>query len=268
MTAPLVSVVIPAFEARPWVEDTIDSVLAQTHPRVEIIVVDDGSTDGTGTFVRERYGADVACIRQENAGLAAARNAGLEVASGRYVQFLDADDLLLPQKIARHVEILEENPGADVVYCDFEYVNADGSHAAHELRPFFRAGRILRPLLRRNFIVAHAPLSRLSALREVGGFDEHLRACEDYDLWLRLAADGRTFLFDDEVRVLYRRRSDSMSAHHVRQAASTAQVLRRAMRRPLPLPADRLVLLRHLAGVSLHHAFIATRDRAARWIRS
>lgn len=252
---PLVSIVIPAFNAAAWVRETLDSALAQTHPRCEIIVVDDGSTDDTATIVQSEYGARVRLARQQNRGLSAARNAGLEAARGSYVQFLDADDLLFPSKIERQLEVLEQRPYYTAVYSDLEYVE-DGLRRAAGLRQWFASGHILRPLLRRNFIVAHAPLLRTDAVRSVGGFDTSLSACEDYDLWLRLSAAGHSFYCLDEVLLLYRRVPGSMSSDAARQAAATARVLRRVPRYARLAAAERAAWLRHLLGVECNRVLL------------
>jgi glycosyltransferase involved in cell wall biosynthesis len=247
---PLVSVVIPAFNARHWISNAIDSVLTQTHQPVETIVVDDGSTDDTAAFVTSRY-ADILLIRQPNRGLSAARNAGLAAARGEFVQFLDADDVLLPAKLERQLALLQPRPELAGVYCDFEYLECDGRRAGSGFAEV-PAGGVLRSLLRRNFIVAHAPLLRTEVVRAHGGFDEGLSACEDYDLWLRLAAAGREFHGTDDVLVLYRRTPGSMSGDVRRQAQQTLKVLRRVPEYARLGPVERLLLARHMAGLMVH----------------
>ena len=106
---PLVSVVIPAYNCERYLGRAIRSVLAQTYPRIECIVVDDGSTDGTAEVI-DRFGSAVRAIRQENGGAAAARNAGIRTATGRYIAFLDADDYWLRNKLELQIHILEKNP--------------------------------------------------------------------------------------------------------------------------------------------------------------
>jgi glycosyltransferase involved in cell wall biosynthesis len=106
---------------RKFIAEAIESVLNQTFPAHEIIVVDDGSTDGTGEFVEKRFGNKVRLIRQENKGMGAARNAGIKVATGNIFQFLDADDLLLPNKFEVQLDFWRRNPEFDIVYCDHCY---------------------------------------------------------------------------------------------------------------------------------------------------
>jgi glycosyltransferase involved in cell wall biosynthesis len=117
MTPPLVSVIIPAYNAGPYIAETLDSVLRQTHPHREIIVVDDGSTDDT-LHRLEPYRAAIRYIRQANLGVGAARNAGLRVASGDYIAFLDADDLWRPEKLALQLNVATRHPQSGLIACD------------------------------------------------------------------------------------------------------------------------------------------------------
>lgn len=168
----------------------IDSVLAQTHPVEEIIVIDDGSTDGTCEYLAHRYGERITCVRQDNAGVSAARNRGLAMARGRYLALLDSDDEWLPEKTARQVRYLQDNPGIGMVLCNVLRVNADGSL----IDVFDRRGQIPvdGPALPQVLCdPALAPLSvmmRREVYETVGGFDEGLRTAEDLDFHLRVAA--------------------------------------------------------------------------------
>lgn len=229
MTTAAVSVIIPAYNARPWISDAIESALRQTHPPEEIIIVDDGSEDGTHGLVRARFGEDVRVLRQENRGLAAARNAGLAAARGELIQFLDADDLLLPSKLEKQVAVLGRDDLLDVVHSDFAFF-ADGHPgepwpSGHEPPP--ADSEPLLELIRGNTIAVHAALTRRVRIQEVGGFDESLGACEDLDLWLRMAAAGCRFHYMPDVLALYRVRPGSMSGDAVRQAEWTIEVLTR-----------------------------------------
>ena len=130
---PLVTVIIGAYNAARYLGEAIDSVLAQTHPRFELIVVDDGSTDATGD-VAEAYGPPVRCIRQKNGGMAAARNRAVPEAGGDYLAFLDADDRFPPDKLRSQLEVFEAQPELDVVYGHVtEFVSPDIDQAARAL---------------------------------------------------------------------------------------------------------------------------------------
>jgi glycosyltransferase involved in cell wall biosynthesis len=130
---PLVSVIIGAYNAARYLGEAIDSVLAQTHRRLELIVVDDGSTDGTGR-VAEAYGAPVRCIRQENGGMAAARNRAIPEAQGSFLSFLDADDRFPTDKLERQLAVFEAEPELDVVYGHVtEFLSPDLDESARAL---------------------------------------------------------------------------------------------------------------------------------------
>jgi glycosyltransferase involved in cell wall biosynthesis len=131
--APLVSVIIGAYNAAAYLGEAIDSVLAQTHERVELIVVDDGSTDGTGDLAGS-YGDQVHCIRQQNGGMAAARNRGLEDARGDFFAFLDADDRFPPDKLRLQLATFEDDPSLDIVYGHVtEFLSSDLDEASRRL---------------------------------------------------------------------------------------------------------------------------------------
>ena len=225
---PLVSIIIPSYNARPWVCEAVDSVLAQTYPDYEIIVVDDGSTDGSGELLRQRYGKQIRYVYQVNRGLSGARNTGLDHADGAYIQFLDADDLLLPEKLERQVAFLEDHPEIGIVYsgCLCFYESQPEKHFPSPRQSRYCSGHILAQMVEGGFIRPHMPLVRRSCINRVGRFKEYLTSAEDYDFWLRTARAGILFHYlGGEPLVLYRVRSDSMSAARVNHARNTIQVL-------------------------------------------
>lgn len=206
--SPLVSVVIPAYNAAALIGETLDSVLAQTYPNLEVLVVDDGSTDDTPQ-VLDRYADRIRVLRQANAGQAAARNCGAREARGELMAFLDSDDLWDPDKIARQVALLGRFPEALAVYCDHRSIDAKGhllspSAAVVHPRP---SGDILRALLLGPCIITPGlVLLRRAAFDATDGFDESasMRGHEDYALWLRLATRG-PFVYSPDTLVSYRR---------------------------------------------------------------
>jgi len=197
MGQPLISVIIPAYNARTFISAAVESVLAQTHPAVEVIVVDDGSTDRTLDALAAFQGR-IRSLRQPNRGPAAARNAGLALAGGEYVMFLDADDWILPDKLRRQVACLAGSPAVGWVFCDVVYVDRSGRHLFRASERFAYArrarldGDLFSELLPGNFIPVHAPLFRRRCLAEVGLFDEDPRliGVEDWDLLLRLSVSA------------------------------------------------------------------------------
>ncbi|NDJ76702.1 MAG: glycosyltransferase [Chloroflexi bacterium] len=207
--SPLVSIIIPAYNNRRTICDAVDSALAQTHPRCEIVVVDDGSTDGTRELLQERYGDRIQIIHQANAGPAAARNAGLWRAQGDYVNYLDGDDLLASTKIARCLEVIDQQQDSVIVYTGFQFVAADGVTPLPAETPPAPSGDIFCDLLLGSPITIHAPLVPRQALIDVGGMNEDLQQSEDRDLWVRLAQE-HDFLYVDEPLTMYRLHDDAL----------------------------------------------------------
>jgi glycosyltransferase involved in cell wall biosynthesis len=194
----LVSVVIPTYNRRDLLAQTLASVRAQTHPDIEIVVVDDGSTDGTREFLAGEGG--VRCIRQEHAGAQRARNVGVQQSQGDYIQFLDSDDLLTAGKLAAQAEHLAGRPEADAVYGDaVGFVDPDPAAVRFRLSGAPRDKLTLH--LRGHRLLAHISsiLWRRSAVERVGPWDERLSRWQDWDYLLRalvldpnLAYDGGT----------------------------------------------------------------------------
>jgi glycosyltransferase involved in cell wall biosynthesis len=182
---PTVGVVITTFNHARFLADAISSVLSQTRPADEIVVVDDGSTNNPAGVVANFAGVRV--IRQENRGLAAARNTGLRGCTTSHIVFLDADDRLLPEALEKGLTCAGMHPACAFVYGGHRYISEDGrSHGEEHFNEI--EGDAFIALLRGNLIGMHATvLYRCDCLNEVNGFDESLRRCEDYDLYLRFA---------------------------------------------------------------------------------
>jgi glycosyltransferase involved in cell wall biosynthesis len=235
---PLVSVVIPTYNAVAFLVETLDSVLAQTYPNLEIIVVVDGSTDATPLLL-ETYVDRIRVFRQANAGQAAARNHGAREAHGELLAFLDNDDLWDPCKIENQAALLARFPKALAAYCDHRTIDSHGqlvapSAALDYPRP---SGDILRALLLGPCIVTPGlVLMHRQAFEASGGFDEAplMRGHEDYDLWLRLATQG-SFIYSPDTLVSYRRhgqqatRQKHYDMHMARAKLSGLLAIRDAM---------------------------------------
>lgn len=216
--SPLVSVVVPAFNAAKTIIRTLLSVDAQDYGNLEIIVVDDGSTDGTAdiasSFPSDR---ELRVFCQPNGGVASARNRGLREAKGDWVAFLDADDLWHSTKIFKQVTAAHAaGPSTGLVYCFSRAIGADGRIFFSATTPA-RAGEVYAALILNNFLGnGSAPMIRKSALLAAGGFDESLKArgaqgCEDLDAYLKIART-HDFACVDEYLVGYRVSPDSMSS--------------------------------------------------------
>ena len=212
-----ISVIIPAYNAAEYLGEALSSAAAQTLRPFEIIVVDDGSTDKTADILREfitRFPDLLKCISQSNRGPAAARNAGIRLAQGDLIAFLDADDLWDRDKLALQVEALAKSPEAGLVFCDMRHqVAGQQVHASylHE-RGYHHvgAGHIYENLLEENFIFTPTVLVRREVLKRVGHFSENLRITEDYDLWLRIAQE-HSVCFVDRPLVTRRRTADNLT---------------------------------------------------------
>ena len=201
-----VSIIIPTYNARDYVREAVRSALAQTYQNVEIIVVDDGSTDDTKKIL-EPYARDgkINYIYQANQGLAGARNTGVKAARGEYIAFLDSDDLFLPKKVERQVAALESHPDFGVCYSDVNHFTEmpNGRRFYHH-RYTYPSGNIFEPLLHRQFINPLCVMVRREVIKKYGMFDENLRRSEDWELWLRWAHSGVKFYHVDEALAQYR----------------------------------------------------------------
>ena len=196
---PKVSVIIPTFNRNQMLKEAIDTVLSQEYQGVELIVVDDGSTDGTTEYL-ETYGQHLSVIQQQNRGVSAARNAGIAAASGRYIAFLDSDDLWLPQKLRQQVQFFTLHPEALVCQTEEIWVR-NGRRVNPGLRHRKLSGMIFEPSLHLCLVSPSAVMIRRSLFDTVGLFDESLPACEDYDLWLRVSCRYPVFLIDTPLIV-------------------------------------------------------------------
>ncbi len=222
--AALVSVVIPCYNQAHFLAEAVESVIAQTHPHHEVVVVDDGSTDNTRE-VAARY-PGVRCVRQRNAGLAAARNTGIRRSNGDFLVFLDADDRLRPKALQAGLDDLRAHPECAFVSGHYRRVSLDGSPIPTPELPCAGADPY-ETLLRSNYVGMPATaLYRREVFEHVAAFDTSLPACEDYDLNLRIA---RRFPVHCHEHVVadYRRHGSSMSGDLPRMLASAITVMRR-----------------------------------------
>lgn len=203
--APLVSVIIPAFNAGEFVREAIESVLAQTFRDFEIVTVDDGSTDQTPRILQS-YGSSIRRLSQKNRGPASARNHGILASTGRYIAFLDADDLWIPTKLEKQIEAIERNPNWVAVHTDSTDIDSGVASSESRLKRLGTGGdgAVFGELLTENFVHTSSVLVRRTALADSGLFDSSLFGSEDIDLWLRLALLGE-FGCIHEVLAYYRR---------------------------------------------------------------
>lgn len=240
MESPLVSVVVPAFNAERFIARCLDSALNQTAGDLEVIVVDDGSQDRTSEIVRAAMSRDgrVRLLRQDNGGVSCARNLGLSNARGRFIAPLDHDDLWHATKLEKQLACLAEAPtGTGVVYCHYAVI--DGADRVILPRRAYHAptGYVYPQLVIGNIVGnASSPLIDRTLLEAVGGYDEDFRSgCEDLDLYLRLAERSHYALVP-EFLVGYRRSPDSMSMNIPRMERAIDQLTRKTLARHPYLP--------------------------------
>jgi glycosyltransferase involved in cell wall biosynthesis len=209
---PTVSVIIPTHNRSALLRRALESVRAQTRLPDEVIVVDDGSTDDTATWVPGDY-ADVVFLRRKNSGVSAARNAGIAAARGRWIAFLDSDDEWRPRKLERQLRALSASPDTPLCHTDEIWirngrrVNRMHKHAKH-------GGWIYPRCLPLCAISPSSAIVRRDVFDDVGLFDEDLPACEDYDMWLRVCSRYPVLLVDEPLVVKYGGHDDQLSRRY------------------------------------------------------
>lgn len=204
----LVSIIIPAYNAAKYLPESVNSALAQTYSEREIIIVDDGSTDGTSQILGE-YGDSIRVVVQTNQGSAAACNAGVAVAKGEWIAFLDADDVWLPEKLARQIEHCGKTAisHTDSV-CFGEALHFEVRRSSFE-PPY--SGKVLKELMIRNFITKSTVLMRHQVFQDIGGFDPSYIAVEDWPFFLKVCAEHELgYLPEALVRYRVHKKSKSM----------------------------------------------------------
>ena len=226
VNGPVVSVIIPAYNAASFIGDALASIRDQSFRDVEVVVVDDGSTDDTlGAIRRFDRELDLIILTQDNTGPAAARNRGIRRAGGRYCAFLDADDVMLPDRLRAQSAMLDSDPELGLVHTDL--MTFDERGIIHRTRRAFSnpcGGMVLDQLLLNNFITTSTVMAPKSRLVHAGLFGEGRRVSEDFEFWLRMAARWKVG-FIDEPLVRYRRRPGSLSDDKVISAQCALDVV-------------------------------------------
>ena len=204
-----ISVVIPTYNRVALLERALDSVLAQTLPADEIIVVDDGSTDGTVSILKSRY-SEVTFIEQDNQGVSAARNTGIKTASHSWIALLDSDDVWHANKLERQVQDLKNAPEYLICHCDEIWIRS-GQRVNQMDKHKKTGGHIFQHCLPLCAISPSAVMIHGSLFDEIGLFDETLPACEDYDLWLRICSRYPVLYVDEALITKYGGHDDQLS---------------------------------------------------------
>jgi glycosyltransferase involved in cell wall biosynthesis len=207
---PKISVVIPAYNAAKTIKSTLESVLSQTYPDFELIVINDGSQDATLDIVSQFEDQRIKVFSYENSGPQKSRNRGLSQAAGEYISFIDADDLWTPDKLEQQLQTFEADLQASVVYSWSDEIDERDTVTRSGQRSTLE-GVVFEALLKHNFLGSGSnPLIRKQALSDVGGFDPSILAGQDWDMWLTLAAHY-AFAVVPQVQVFYRKSSGSTS---------------------------------------------------------
>ena len=233
---PSIAAVIPTYNCAKYLEEAVSSVRAQTVPVQQIIIVDDGSMDGTDNVV-SRLGADICYLKQQNAGPSAARNAGVQAANAEWVGFLDADDVWFPEKSARQLKLLEKCADLALIATDREEIDGDGAvivrslFERHGLLPYFQQlagdpipGALAR-LVKKNFIPTSSVMVKRQVVDELGGFNTDIRFSEDLELWGRIAAYHPIACLPD-VLTQYRRHGDNAVTKTEKMLSGSIQTMR------------------------------------------
>lgn len=262
-----VSVVIPSYNSARYVVAAVESVLAQTYRDFEILVVDDGSTDETREVLK-RYGDRIRYLYKPNGGVSKARNYGIEKALGKYVAFLDADDLWMPEKLEKQVALLESNADIGLSYTSAITIDENLETKNYvEAEEFADACEAL--LLRMNILILSSSIVRKDVLLQTDGFDSQFSTCADKDFWLRLSLLTK-FAPVKEYLVKYRDVSGSMSSNPFLSKRDTEGVLNKFFALP-DLPAKYKKLkneslsnnLMIVSGEFLHNGKIGESARCA-----
>jgi hypothetical protein len=261
---PTFSVAIPAHDAAETIVEAVESVLAQTLPPLEVIVVDDGSTDGTAAML-EPYSDRIRYVRQEQGGAASARNAALRIASGDFFALLDADDAYLPERLEALAALAAARPDLDLLCTDLAYV-VDGHTVGRfgETCPF-EVDDQRTAILERCFCAV--PAVRRAALVEVGGFDESIRTADDWDAAIRLIHGGSAAGLVDQPLYRYRIHGASLTADRIGTLRERIDMLERIGRAQPLNERERAGLARSLShqrtSLALAEAEVAVRTRSA-----
>lgn len=247
----LVSAVIPTYNYGHFVCEAVESALAQTYAPLEVIVVDDGSTDDTRDRLA-RYGDRIRYVRQENQGLSAARNTGIREARGRWVAFLDSDDRWHPRRLELQMDYAATNPGVGLVAADQLSGPFDGWPEVPEPGRVSARPVAMREMLVRSRFGPGGVLARRDCFDAVGGFDTGLRSAEDRDMWIRIAAQFPVVKLEAPLW-WYRLHQGSMSTAAARMEENELKVLRRALATQEAVRGDRL-LRHHVLSYTLKSA--------------
>ncbi len=259
--SPTVSVVICAYNAAPYIAETLDSLFAQSFSDFEVILINDGSTDETATVIKP-YLHRIIYHEQPNQGPAAARNAALRLARGQYISILDSDDLWLPQYLEKMVGFLQSHPEFELYYPNAVYFG-DSHLNGKRFQAIYPSSQpfTLEKFLTKECSVFGLVTFRREVLEQVGVYDEELRGVEDFDLWLRMLQHGIRFSFTNEVLVKYRRHHVSLSSSSIPYYQQVIATLRKFQASNLTTPHQRELAERACRKVEAEKNMLLTRQQ-------
>ena len=270
----LVSVIIPAYNTARYIKAAVDSALAQTYPNVEVVVVDDGSTDNTREILSPYVNqGNIVYVHQKNGGLSSARNTGIKIAKGAYIALLDSDDMFLPEKLERQIDYLDTHPECAFLYCDIiHFYDDEPGTPLHLDYTYYSGAEVLPALLKKNFINPLTVVMRKSVFDTVGYFDVTIRQfAEDWDFWLRVAYAGFRIDYLPETLARYRMRKASISynsALEVTRKRTVVNIFKKLADRMTPEERERYdmnaILRRH--RIRLWYAEVAQYLPFLKWI--
>lgn len=229
---PAVTVVIAAYNSAQYISQALDSVKAQTFTDYEVIVVNDGSDDREDLErILESHPLSIVYVSQENGGVSAARNAAIRIARGEFYAQLDADDQWTPDYLEFQLKVLADNPDVALVYPNATIINDANNGGVEFMKVTPSEGEVnFVSLVRQECTVMTCVTARMSAIRQAGMFDESLRRCEDFDLWVRVVKNVGRIVYHRRVLALYRRHAGSLSSDRVPMVHSQLAVLEKCSR--------------------------------------
>ena len=227
MSNPLVSIITPVYNGKQYLSEAIESALAQTYQNFELLIVNDGSTDNSKVIITSSLcDPKIRYFEQQNAGVAAARNLALRNANGKYIGFLDQDDLWLPDKLSTQIEFLETNQEIAFVHSRQSYIQADGTPIADYPKDWVSDlhGKCFTELFKRNRIAVLTVLLRKNVIDEIGFFNETVSRVDDYELWLRICSKY-SIGFQDKKLALYRCHDTNASHDYIKMEQAELNAL-------------------------------------------
>lgn len=205
------SVIIPTYDRKPFLKKAVDSVLTQSYSDLELIVIDDGSSDGTDSLLSSYSDERITYVYQENQGVSCARNKALEIAKGKFIAFLDSDDWWKPEKLSVAHKYIKKYPGIKIFHTNETWFRG-GKLLDHKEKHKKPTGRVYRNMLPLCCISMSSSIIAKEVFRKIGAFDEALEACEDYDFLLRATNEYEVKLIEDELTLKDGGRADQLSS--------------------------------------------------------